>query len=216
MRFALVLVVSGFLSGCAFLPVNRVIISPELKKAPVKGVLVLEPGFGKKHRKYNFPGDLKEIEPANQKETANLLQPMLVEALEGVGLEVELPCVLNEDVRAWAKKIVTDLANNRVPLKVEPIDLSVESILLFGVVEYGQIMTQLHWKAFFEKKYHVIGRMSWEHVCDIQAILVNPRTGTVLMDVRHRVAVEVYKEDPELLKQMAKEVMQVIANAFPK
>lgn len=216
MRLMLGLLMAVIFSGCSFLRVNRVKVYSELKKNPVEQVLVLKPGFGKKPKKHSFPGDLWEIESDYQDVTGLLLQKALETALNNAGLQVELYFVPSEKIRVWAKKIATNVGKDMMPFRVEPMDLSAESVLLFGVIKYGRIMTQFRWKSFFEKKWHVVGRLKWEHVCDIQAILVNPRTGKILMEVRHRVKIVAYKKDPELMKQVTTEVMQAIANAFPK
>ncbi len=216
MRPALVLVLAGILSGCAAMSVNKVIICPELKKNPVKQVLVFGPGFDKKNPKYDFPGDLKEMDPENQQEAAGLLKPMLEDVLRGVGLEVVTSYVPNKTVEAWIKENAAAVAMGRLELEYEPINVPAESVLLFGVAEYGRIMTQLRWKAFFEKNHHVAGEKQWDRICDIRAVLVNPATGKIMMEVRHRVTAESNREDPELLRQVTIKVMRVIASAFPK
>jgi len=210
------LIALEFLAGCAGLPKHEVNVSGELRAHPVRSVFIFEPEFPQKIKRFS-PDDLREMHPEHQPATARQLLSVLKAAI-GSSLLVESSYTPDEHAQVWAKAITTDLAKGRVPLKVKPHDLPVESVLLLGVMRYGRELDQIQIKPLpflpWVKTY-AIGKVKWEYVCDLQAILVNPREGTVLFDVRHEARTASPNKDPQLMEQMAREVAGVLASAFP-
>ena len=215
----LALVAAGLLllaSGCAGLPKHEVNVSASLKAHPVQSVFIFDPGFPKKVSRLAAE-DLPEMAPENQ--AASIQQVMtIIKGAIGSSLVVESSYTPDEDAQAWAQDISEDLAKGRVPLGVEPVKMPVESVLLLGLLQYGQKQIQIRVRPLpflpFMKTYKV-GKEKWEYTCDLQALLVNPREGTVLFDVRHDARTSSPRNDPRLLEQVATEAAWAVVNALP-
>ena len=103
----------------------------------------------------------------------------------------------------------------RVPLRVKPLDCPLESVLLVAVLGYGRENAQVSIKPLWFRQFG-IGRPKWHFACDLIAILVNPRDGSVLFDARHEACITSCSDDPKLLDRAAREASSAVASAFPK
>ena len=202
----------SFLAGCGGVLKHEVHVAPSLDRAPIRQLIVLDPVFPVKIKRVN-PDDFPQMKKDRQATAAARIRDILVERLS-VTLTVDSRYVPDEDTRGWAKEIGEDLAKGRVPLIVPPNPLPTEAVLLVGVNWYGwennQFQMQFLW---FKRKG--FGRAKYAHICQLQALLVNPRTGEVLLDVLDQRTDEVAAADDELLDRLTREVAQSIAVAFP-
>ena len=218
MRMILSLVMASVFSGCALLPTDHVRIHPEFKKNQVNSIYVVKPGFPKKLKR-KWPTDLQEMLKGNQAKTGAYVQYLFEALLASNRFLVVEAAYLSEETRKAAQDVANDLAVDRVPHSVKLPEVKEDAVLLVGIVEYGRYMTQwrvrmlpfLPWT-----KNHLLGKKKWQHICDLQVLLVNPRTGRILMDIRQEAKVLVYREDPKLLKQVVMEAVKKIVDAFPK
>jgi hypothetical protein len=106
-----------------------------------------------------------------------------------------------------------------VPLVVDPIDLPVESVLVVGVKRFGWENTQPQMSFLWFEKKKKFGPPKYEHNVALQAILVNPRTGAVLMDAldeQRRVVREGADGSEEVLDDLLAGVAREITGVFPE
>ncbi len=203
-------------AGCADLPKHEVSVSNSLRERPVRSVFIFEPGFPSKTKHFS-DDDLAEMKPEHRMETSAQILSVVKEVI-GASLLVDSYYTPDESAQAWADAITADLAKGRVPLSVEPYDVPVESVLLLGVLSYGRTLDQVQVRPLpflpWTKTYRM-GKEKWEHVCDLQAILVDPREGTVLLDVRHSARTSEPGKDPEITERMVRETAWALVNAFP-
>ena len=204
------------LSGCAGIPKHEVHVSEALRAHPVESVLIFEPGLRKKIKRV-APEDLQEMDTEHRAASSQQILQILKRVI-GSSLMVESAFIPDESARAWARKITDELSVERVPLSVEPMELPVESVLLVGLLRYGQIRDQVRVRALQfipGTKTYKLGKERWQYICDLQILLVNPREGTVLLEVRHDARLSSPLDDPQLLEQVATEAAWAVLNAFP-
>lgn len=201
---ALVMLI-GFLNGCALLNTDHLHVAPELKATPVHKLAIFPAGFPKHVRRY-WPGDLQAMLPKNQSATSATIVAETVSVLNS-HFEVSTAYVDDAALTKWAEKISKDLAEDKIPVAVSPVDLPVDAVLLVGVAHYGTYMTQFFYTILWGDP-HVLGPMKWEHNCDLQFLAVNPRTGKVLLDLRKEAKVkDLPREDPEVMRRVLREVI---------
>jgi len=201
-------------AGCAGLPKHEVNVSRELRDRPVKSVYIFPASFPKKTKRFT-PTDFKEMLPENQADSAAHILRVLSDVI-GTSITVDSSYRPDEDAMEWAEAIGLDLARERVPLGVEPHPMPVESALIVGAVKFGHEVDQIRLKSVFTgNKTFKVGKRTWNHVSDLQAILVDPRTGRVLLDVRQEVNINDPSDDPQLPDRAAREAAWLILSGFP-
>ena len=203
-------------SGCAGILKHEVRLSEALRAHPVESVLIFEPSIRKKIRRIS-PEDLQEMDPERRAASAQQILKIFKRVISS-SLTVESAFTPDEPAHAWARRIAAELSVERVPLAVEPVELPVESVLLVGILRYGQIRDQVRVRALpfiHGTKTYKLGKEKWQYICDLQVILVNPREGDVLLEVRHDARLSSPHNDPRLLEQVAAEAAWAILNTFP-
>jgi hypothetical protein len=221
----------GLLAGCASSPKHAVNVSPELRAHPVRRVYIFDPAFPNKVKR-RLPDDFAEMAPENQPASAAIIlselatalmagkagqalpKPLTALATLGASLTVDSTYFPPAGAREWAAGIAADLAKVRVPLGVEPQPVPVEAALIVGVPVYGTENSQFTVQILWLKPTR-LGSPKWEHVCDLQAILVDPRTGGILLDIRHETRLTSGSNDPATLLNATRETARAIADAFP-
>ena len=201
-------------AGCAGLPKHEVNVSTELRNRPVKSVFIFPPVFPEKVKRFT-KADLKEMLPDNQAASADRILLALSDVV-ATSITVDSSYRPDQEARDWAAAIGLDLCKERIPLGVEPHPMPVESVLIVGAVKYGREIDQVQVKSIFtgEKTYKV-GDRKWNHVCDLQAVLVDPRTGHVLFDVRQESELNDPSDDPKFLDRAARQSAWTILSGFP-
>lgn len=206
------LILAGVLAGCGLVPRHEVNISPKLAEHPVHSIVVFDPMFPEKIKR-SSPDDLAEMQLDRQPESAATIRRLVTEV---VGATVAVDAAYQPDrlAQQWATGILTDLSKGRVPLGVDPVNIPAEAVLLLGVPSWGTEDMQWHLNILWFKGTK-LGRPKWEYTCDMQALLINPRDGAVLFDVRNE-----YREratgalDPAVLLNLTRTCAGDIARAF--
>jgi len=204
-------------SGCAALPKHELEISEAMRARPVGQVFVMPPYFSRVIKRTD-PGDYKQMLPENQDASSNALKKALESALT-TSLTVDSAWVPGPTEAAWARKIGEDLAIGRVALGVPSATCPVESVLITGVVAYGTekdqlVITPLPFLSGMKPK--VIGSVRWDHVTDIEVMLVRPSDGKVLFTLRHDEKFNTGYEDSALLDESAARAAAAVAKVFSK
>lgn len=207
----------ALLAGCAGQLKHEISVSRDLRDVPVRSVFVFDPAFPEKLKRRN-PDDLIQMQPDRQPQTAGRVREAVVKALSA-SLTVESNITLDPAARDWALQIGRQLCKGRVPLVVDPIDLPVESVMLVGVKRFGWENTQLQMSFLWFEKKKKFGPPKYEHNVSLQAILVNPRTGAVLMDAldeQRKVVHEGATGSEDVLDEVLAGVAREITGAFPE
>jgi len=205
------------MSGCTALPKHDLDISSQMREKPVSQVYVMPPFFAPVFKRSD-PGDYRQMLPENQPASSDTLRKSLEQALSA-SLAVDSSWIPGPDEMAWAKKIGEELAIGRVPLGVPSATCPVESILLVGVMAYGTEKDQLviHPLPFLPwMKPRVIGGVRWDHVTDLEVMLVRPSDGKVLFTLRHDEKFNTGYEDSALLDQSAARASAAVNDVFRK
>lgn len=206
----------ALLAGCAGQLKHEISVSRDLREVPVRSVFVFDPVFPDKIKRRNLE-DLAHMLPDRQTATAGRVRDAIVKSLSA-SLTVESNVVLDAAARDWALQIGRDLCRGRVPLLVEPVNLPVESVLLIGLKRFGwennQIQASFLW---FETKKK-FGKPKYEHNVSIQVILVNPRTGAVLMDAldEQRKLIREGTGSEDVLDEVLAGVVREVTGVFPE
>jgi hypothetical protein len=205
------------LAGCAALPKHELEINEAMRSQPVSRVFVMPPYFAPAIRRID-PGDYRQMLPENQKASSEALKKSLENAL-GASLTVDSAWVPGPAEADWAGKIGGDLAIGRVALGVPSVTCPVESVLITGVVAYGTekdqvVITPLPFLPGAKPK--VIGGVRWDHVTDLEVMLVRPSDGKVLFTLRHDERLNTGYEDSVLLEESAARAAAAVAKVFEK
>lgn len=210
-RVILVIGTCAVLAGCASAPRHEVTISPKLREFPVRSVCVFEPVVRTKIKR-RMPADFAEMKPDRAAETATKVNGILTAAL-GASLSVDSSCTMGEAAREWAEAIGQKLAEGRIPLHVDPIQLPVESVLVYAVHTYGAENQQTQITPLFMKPIP-IGKPKYLHWSQVVAVLVKPQTGDILFDIQQGEAEERTELSLELLDELTRKVSAVLLEAF--
>lgn len=206
------LLVGATLAGCGLMPRHEVNISPKLIEHPVHSIVIFEPVFPDKIKRTS-QDDLAEMLPERQAASAGDIRRILTEVLSTT-VTVDAAFEPDRLAQQWATGILRDLGKGMVPLSVDPVNIAAEAVLLVGVPSYGTEDMQWHLN-FLWFKDRKLGRPKWEYTCDLQALLVDPRSGAVLFDVRNE-----YREratgdlNPAVLAALTRTCAGDIARAF--
>lgn len=200
------------LGGCADNVKHELNVSQELRRMPIRSVVILLPAFNKKVKRVR-PDDFFHMKPDRQPAAGTQVRDALTAAFSA-SLSVDAGFVPDEATRDWAADIGEDLARGRVPLSVDPHPLAAEAVLLTGVQLFGwehdEVQLQILW---FKRKSFGPPRIT--HNVRLQAVLVNPRTGDVLLDALEGVSETVGQEDEALLDHLLRTVADRFAAALP-
>jgi len=205
------------LAGCANLPKNELDISAQMRAKPVRQVFIMTPYFAGTIKRSD-PADFRQMLPENQQASAKAFQNDLARAL-GASLYVDSSWIPGPNGEAWGGKIGADLAIGRVPLGVPSTTCPVESVLLTGLVAYGTEKDQMviHALPFLPwTKPKSIGAIRWDHVVDVQVMLVRPSDGKILFTLRHDERFNTGYEDSGMLSQASARAAAAVADAFRK
>ena len=140
-RLLAVPLAATLLHGCGAALKHEVNRSPYLREHPVSSVYVHQPAFKEKVKRFT-PTDLAEMLPENQPATASRATTILKTVLSA-SVTVDSRFVPDEKFNAWASKIQKEVCIERIPFDVPPIDVPVESVLLWGVLNYGAELDQI-------------------------------------------------------------------------
>ncbi len=212
MKRSALLLAAALAVGCALMPHHEVNISPKLVEHPVHSIVMFDPAFPEKVKRAS-PQDLVEMLPEHVAESATTIRTILTEVL---GATVMVDAAYQPDRLAlqWAAGILADLAKTRVPLSVDPVQIPAEAVLLVGVPTYGIEDMQMHGNILWFKDFK-IGPKKWQYTCDMEAILLDPRTGAVLFDVRNAYSEKAHGEpDRAVLLGLVRTCAVEIARAF--
>ncbi len=216
LRLAPVLLVA-LLAGCATQLKHEISVSRDLREVPVRTVFVFDPVFPEKAKRRN-PEDLQHMLPDRATANSVRIRDAVTKALS-TSLTVDSTVVLDPAAREWAQRIGRDLSRGRVPLVVDPIDLPVESVMLIGVKKFGWENTQLQMTFLWFEKRKKFGPPKYDHYVALQMILVNPRTGAVLMDAldeQRRTVREGAVGSDEVLDEVLAGVARELTGSFPE
>jgi len=205
------------LSGCTALPKHELEISEIMRSQPVHQVYVMPPFFAPIIKRAD-PGDYRQMLPENQAITSQALRNRIVNALSA-SMNVDSSWIPGTVEMEWARKIGEDLAIGRVALGVPSVTCPVESILITGVMAYGTEKDQIviHPLPFLPNtKPRVFGKVRWDHVTDIEAMLIRPSDGKVLFTLRHDERFNTGYEDSTLLEETAIRTSAAVSNVFRK
>lgn len=205
------------LSGCTALPKHDLDISDLMRARPVARVYVMPPYFADKITRSD-PGDFRQMLPENQPASSEAVRKAIEKALSAT-LSVDSTWVPGATEAEWGRKIGNDLAIGRIALGVPSVTCPVESVLLTGIAAYGTEKDQLviHPLPFLPfMKPRTIGKVRWDHVTDIQVMLVRPSDGRVLFTLRHDERFNTGYEDSALLDGAANRAAAAVADAFRK
>ena len=205
------------LSGCSGLQRHELEISEIMRTNQVREIHVMAPAFPPAIKRTD-PADFSQMLPENRQASSETLRHLLEKALSA-SLNVDSSWIPGPREEEWARKIGEDLAIGRVPLGVPPMECPVESILLTGVMAYGTekdqlVITPLPFLP--SMKPRVIGKVRWDHVTDIEAMLVRPSDGKVLFTLRHDERFNTGYEDPALLEESASKAAAAVSDVFRK
>jgi len=202
------------LGGCSAQLKHEITVSPRLRELPVHQVCILDPGFPEKFKR-RFPDQFPEMAPERRAESAGAVLNACIAGLSA-SLTVDSTCSSSAEAKAWAAAITTDLNRGRVPLKVTPVALPVESVLLVGVQCYGTANQQTRLSFLWFKPWR-IGKPTYDHRCLIQALLVKPQTGEVLFDALLESCEIAPEPAAQLLEQATMQTgKQLLEAFFPK
>jgi len=205
------------LSGCAALPKHDLDISELMRNNPITRVYVMPPIFPAVVKRAD-PGDYRQMLPENRQASGEILRKAIESALSA-SLAVESAWVPGPGELEWANKIGADLAIGRVPLGVPSATIPVESVLITGVYAYGTEKDQItiHPFPFLPwTKPRVFGDVRWDHVTDLEVMLVRPSDGKVLFTLRHDERFNTGFEDSSMLEQASNRTAAAIADVFRK
>jgi hypothetical protein len=200
------------LAGCTGALKHEITVSPRLRELPVRSILLAAPAFPKKFRRKN-PEDFVEMLPERQRLTGDRIAEIF-ESVFSASVLVDARWDPAPGAREWAAEIGESLAVGRVPLSVPPHPVPAEAVLFSGVVHFGAAdrSTQVSFLWGGHKRF---GKPKWEHAVAIQTLLVDPRTGAVLMDAVHeeRETAETYQS--AILDELTRRVAWTILAAMP-
>lgn len=210
------LLLIALLAGCGGQLKREISVSQDLRDVPVRSVFVFDPVFPDKIKRRNAD-DLGHMLPDRQAVTADRVRTAIVKALSA-SLTVESNVTLDAAARDWALQIGRDLCRGRVPLVVDPVDLPVESVLLTGIKRFGWENNQLQASFLWFEAKKKFGKPKYEHNVSLQTILVNPRTGAVLMDAldEQRQVVREGSGSDEVLDTVLAGVVAHVTGSFPE
>ena len=199
-------------AGCGDNVKHEFTVNPELRKAPIRSLIVLDPVVSRKVKRVR-PDDFFHMKPDRVAVTSQRVRDALIAGFSA-SLTVDTTFVPDEATRAWAAEIGDDLARGRVPLAVEPHPLAAEAVLLTGIQLFGWEHVEIQWQVLWFTR-RSIGPPKVLHNAKIQVILVNPRTGEVLMDGLEGQEETTHEESEELLDRLARQVTDEIVGACP-
>ncbi len=205
------------LAGCAGQLTHEISVSKDLREVPVRTVFVFDPIFPDKVKRRNND-DLGHMLPDRQPVTGGRVRDAVVKALSA-SLTVESNVVLDPAARDWARQIGRELCKGRVPLVVDPIDLPVESVMIVGIKRFGWENNQPQVSFLWFEAKKKFGKPKFEHNVSLQAILVNPRTGAVLMDAldeQRKTIREGTSGSEEVLDEVLAGTAREITGIFPE
>lgn len=204
------------IAGCSLMPKHSVTTSQELREHPINQIYIFEPSVAEKIRRIHDE-DYGEMQPQTRSDSASYIRRVLVATLSA-SLSVDSTWEPSHEAREWGRKISEGLSKENVPVSAPQVEAPFPAVLLVGVIAYGTELDQ--WQItplplFHSVKPWRIGKTRWDHMCDLETVLINPRTGKVLLEVRDRQHQEGPTQDQALLDAMTKKVAAVIAEAFP-
>jgi hypothetical protein len=209
--------ITVFLYGCGAAMKHEVSVSPYLKQHPVSSVYVNKPAFKEKVKRFS-PTDLAEMLPENQPATAAKVTAILKNVLSS-SIAVDSQFVPDAKFEAWAAKIQQELCIERVPYNVPPLDVPLESVLLLGIMNYGTEVDQIivHPLPFVPgMKQYKLNEAKWNYVADFIVILISPRDGKVLFDIREGERRDkTDMRNDSVLDELTRTCAWVITSAFP-
>lgn len=224
MRSALLgIFASLLLDGCALMPMHDVSVSKDLRENPVTTIFLATPQLNQRLKRRRPNWDFQEMLPENHVAVQAVVSNALSEALKSREVTVLTPPQPMTD--KWLKKIGYELARGRTPLNVDPIPLDQEAVLIVGIKFYGTWDGQTQVQTLFTgSKEFRFGRTHWYHECHLNMLLVQPKTGRVLMSVEHREQIKVVGtgkdpnagKDPAVLDKVLRDSVQAFMNALPK
>ncbi|MDP3999364.1 MAG: hypothetical protein Q8P76_02070 [bacterium] len=213
------------LSGCSLMPVHDVSVSKDLRESPVTTIFIATPQTNPKMKRQQPDWDFQEMLPGNLATVQETITNALADALKS---KVTVLTPTNPMTDAWLKKIGVELAKSRIPLNVDPLPSDQEAheaVLIVGVRFYGTWDGQTKLQTIFTgSKQFRFGKTHWYHECHLNMILVQPKTGHVLMAVEHREQIKLVGpgtdprigKDPAVLDKVLRDTVQVLADALPK
>ncbi len=201
--------------GCESLPRHEVDVHQRLIENPVSSVLILPPSVPLNIERAH-PDDFEAWKDETREATVRQLSSLVLEAISS-SVTAESARELDQGVRDWADAIGKDLLMNRVALSVDPVALEAEAVLVWAVVRYGTELNQLNFQLipFLKTRKKYFGRASYNHLCELEALLIRPSDGAILFHVCHEAKAKSEKRDPDLLLKLARECAWTIPRGLP-
>lgn len=211
-RAVLGLATALLLAGCASYPKHELRIFSETDRRPVRTVLVLAPAFPTKVKRA-LPEDVPEMLPERRAESAEALRAALAEILSASVTVTSGP--VPDAVVGWADALQKRyLKDGAVPSRVDPVDAGADAVLLPTVRTYGTDRNQYSYQLFWMKP-RWIGTPTWDHTCDLEAVLIYARDGAVLFDARVGELVNTKEPDPTALGRATRAALGGLLRGFP-
>lgn len=206
---------AALLAGCAQLPRHEVDISNQLRQRPIQTV-VLMPIVFPTDLERDHPDDFPELGPENIAATEEQILRALTQSI-GASITIDSAFVPGPEAREWSNEIGKNLALDRVPLAVPPLEMGVESVLITAVISYGSELNQYNYQLLpflHSSKRRYFGKPRWDYICDLGFLLIRPKDGYILCHVRHNEKKTLEERSPDVLGDMTATTVQVISTAL--